>query len=300
MPFSSSSSSSSSPPPPDVESGGGSSSSLLKRSSSLLPRVPSLRGLLSLGGSGSRSGGGSGASNGGGAPPSPNQPPPCCLICLDPLTEEDFATGAAMRLECSCRGDLALRHRACAEKWSEVKGDRLCDVCRSVVENLPEPPRPPQQAEEGRPLHSLEGVPPHLLPFVFGPGNGNGGGFDPSFVDGRVVSPFWAAVAAERGSGAGIAAHMLHPVPPLSSADAAFDFLRVAWIGTIISLLWLVSFLFCFLSPPPSLCFFSPLPRAQEEARAITAGRSREISAVYALSRLLLLLLLLFASLEKR
>ena len=160
-----------------------------------------------------------------------------------------------MRLECSCRGDLALRHRACAEKWSEVKGDRRCDVCRSVVENLPEPPpRPPRSTEEGNQAataaHHLEGVPPHLLPFVFGPGVGNVGGngaFDPVVSsDGRVVSPFWAAVAAERGSGAGVAAHLLHPVPPLSSADAAFDFLRVAWIGTIVSLLWLVSFLgFC-------------------------------------------------------
>ena len=248
-------------------------SSLLKRPSSLLPRVSSLGGILGLGrgGGSSGSGNGIGGGEGGGgdqaAPssssssssPSGGQgtapPPPCCLICLDPLTPEDFSSGAAMRLECSCRGDLALRHRACAEKWSEVKGDRRCDVCRSVVENLPEPPpRPPRSTEEGNQAataaHHLEGVPPHLLPFVFGPGVGNVGGngaFDPVVSsDGRVVSPFWAAVAAERGSGAGVAAHLLHPVPPLSSADAAFDFLRVAWIGTIVSLLWLVSFLgFC-------------------------------------------------------
>lgn len=246
-----------------MESGGGQqpSSSLLKRSSSLLPRVPSsLGGILGLGGGSSGEGRGeasssssSSPSNGGSSPGQgqPGGPPyPCCLICLDPLTPEDFASGAAMRLECSCRGDLALRHRACAEKWSEVKGDRRCDVCRSVVENLPEPPpRPPAAAaggEEGGQAAAshLEGVPPHLLPFVFGPGaHGRSSGFDPvySSADGRVVSPFWAAVAAERGGGAGVAAHLLHPVPPLSSADAAFDFLRVAWIGTIVSLLWLVS-----------------------------------------------------------
>jgi len=116
-----------------------------------------------------------------------------------------------------------------------------------VVENLPEPPPRPAQEESGSGSNSnphLEGVPPHLLPFVFGPGgDGTWDPFNPS-TDGRggtrVVSSFWAAVAAERGSGAGVAAHLMHPVPPLSSADAAFDFLRVAWIGTIISLLWLV------------------------------------------------------------
>lgn len=180
--------------------------------------------------------------------PSPPPPPPCCLICLDPLTEQDFASGAAIRLECSCRGDLALRHRECATKWSEVKGDRTCDVCRSVVENLPEPPpREPTAANDGENAFHLDGVPPHLLPFVFGSvGGGSGGGNSAAvpptmFVDGRVVSPFFAAVVAERGSGAGVAAQLLHPPPPppLSSADAAFDFLRVAWVGAVICLLWL-------------------------------------------------------------
>lgn len=26
-----------------------------------------------------------------------------------------------MSLDCQCRGELALRHRTCAEKWSRVK-----------------------------------------------------------------------------------------------------------------------------------------------------------------------------------
>ena len=30
-------------------------------------------------------------------------------------------SGEAMSLECQCRGELALRHRSCAEKWSRVK-----------------------------------------------------------------------------------------------------------------------------------------------------------------------------------
>ena len=44
-----------------------------------------------------------------------------CLICLDALEPEDFESGEAIVLECACRGELALRHRTCAEKWARVK-----------------------------------------------------------------------------------------------------------------------------------------------------------------------------------
>ena len=277
-----------------MESGGGgggagpSSSSPPKGGGSPLPPRASSLGGGALGPGGSGSGGGNG--RGGGAsresaaaapPPPPAPPPPCCLICLDPLSPEDFASGAAMRLECSCRGDLAARHRACAERWSEVKGDRRCDVCRSVVENLPEPPaRPPAPASsegEGQPL------PPHLLPFVFGPGGGGGGGggFDP-FVsaDGRVVSPFWAAVAAERGSGAGVAAHLLHPVPAPSPADAAFDFLRVAWIATIVSLLWLdMPLPESFVSGAIAAIIYTAVVRATAAAQVAALRRELAVAA---------------------
>ena len=46
---------------------------------------------------------------------------PVCLICLDALEPEDFESGEAIVLECQCRGELALRHRTCAEKWARVK-----------------------------------------------------------------------------------------------------------------------------------------------------------------------------------
>lgn len=35
------------------------------------------------------------------------------LVCLQ--------SGEAMQLDCQCRGELAMRHRICAEKWSRVK-----------------------------------------------------------------------------------------------------------------------------------------------------------------------------------
>ncbi|CAD7703497.1 unnamed protein product [Ostreobium quekettii] len=65
---------------------------------------------------------------------------PMCLICLEPLSPEDFESGEAITLECQCRGETALRHRSCAEKWVRVKGDLICDICRSPILNLPPPP----------------------------------------------------------------------------------------------------------------------------------------------------------------
>ena len=42
-------------------------------------------------------------------------------------------SGEAISLDCVCRGELALRHRTCAIKWSRVKGDAICDICRAPV-----------------------------------------------------------------------------------------------------------------------------------------------------------------------
>ena len=44
--------------------------------------------------------------------------------------------GEAIQLECECRGDLALRHKSCAEKWARVKGDNVCDICKQPIKNL--------------------------------------------------------------------------------------------------------------------------------------------------------------------
>lgn len=73
---------------------------------------------------------------------------PVCLICLETLGPDDFASGQAISLGCECRGDLALRHRECAIKWAQVKDDGrggvpTCELCKKPVRNLPPlPPRP--------------------------------------------------------------------------------------------------------------------------------------------------------------
>ncbi|XP_022940078.1 uncharacterized protein LOC111445808 isoform X1 [Cucurbita moschata] len=56
-----------------------------------------------------------------------------CRICYIELVEG----GDALKLECSCKGDLALAHKECAIKWFSIKGNKICDICNQDVKNLP-------------------------------------------------------------------------------------------------------------------------------------------------------------------
>uniref|UniRef100_R7WGI4 Uncharacterized protein n=1 Tax=Aegilops tauschii TaxID=37682 RepID=R7WGI4_AEGTA len=84
-----------------------------------------------------------------------------CRICMVALLEEEEEEGGGaagagdgvLKLECRCKGELALAHRRCALKGVPIKGNPNCDVCGHDVLNLPvtlrrvaAPPPPPPVA----------------------------------------------------------------------------------------------------------------------------------------------------------
>nr|GEU35799.1 hypothetical protein [Tanacetum cinerariifolium] len=56
-----------------------------------------------------------------------------CRICMDELQEGAQDT---LKLECHCRGELALAHKECAVKWFSDRGNMICEICNHEVMNL--------------------------------------------------------------------------------------------------------------------------------------------------------------------
>ncbi|XP_073145439.1 uncharacterized protein [Henckelia pumila] len=66
-----------------------------------------------------------------------------CRIChlnlegnYDDSQEEEDSKGVRIELGCSCRGDLGVAHKHCAETWFQLKGDPICEICGSIALNV--------------------------------------------------------------------------------------------------------------------------------------------------------------------
>jgi hypothetical protein len=93
---------------------------------------------------------------------------PMCLICLEPLTPEQFEKNEAIKLQCLCLGEVSMRHRACAVRWSQVRGNTVCDICNAPIANLPPvAPRPPQQDDADDRSGQLAWEPPAAADYIF-------------------------------------------------------------------------------------------------------------------------------------
>uniref|UniRef100_A0A7N0RHC8 RING-CH-type domain-containing protein n=1 Tax=Kalanchoe fedtschenkoi TaxID=63787 RepID=A0A7N0RHC8_KALFE len=55
-----------------------------------------------------------------------------CRICHLSLG----AGSNVIELGCDCKNDLAAAHSNCAERWFKIRGNRTCEICNSVAENV--------------------------------------------------------------------------------------------------------------------------------------------------------------------
>ncbi|KZV47078.1 hypothetical protein F511_33931 [Dorcoceras hygrometricum] len=49
---------------------------------------------------------------------------------------EDSKGEVRVELGCSCKGDLGVAHKHCAETWFEVKGNPICEICGAIALNF--------------------------------------------------------------------------------------------------------------------------------------------------------------------
>ncbi|XP_059628051.1 uncharacterized protein LOC132270859 [Cornus florida] len=59
-----------------------------------------------------------------------------CRICHLTFDASNQEYGAPMELGCSCKNDLAVAHKQCAETWFKIKGNKACEICGSIARNV--------------------------------------------------------------------------------------------------------------------------------------------------------------------
>ncbi|XP_073036412.1 uncharacterized protein [Primulina eburnea] len=59
-----------------------------------------------------------------------------CRICHLNTDSANQDSGLLFELGCSCKDDLAVAHKHCAEAWFKIKGNKICEICGSVAQNV--------------------------------------------------------------------------------------------------------------------------------------------------------------------
>ncbi|GER57232.1 RING/FYVE/PHD zinc finger superfamily protein [Striga asiatica] len=60
-----------------------------------------------------------------------------CRIChLSLFSSSPSCSGPAIQLGCACKDDLAAAHKHCADTWFKIRGNKTCEICNSVAENV--------------------------------------------------------------------------------------------------------------------------------------------------------------------
>ncbi|GER47418.1 RING/FYVE/PHD zinc finger superfamily protein [Striga asiatica] len=59
-----------------------------------------------------------------------------CRICYLSLETTNQECGGPIELGCSCKDDLGAAHKQCAEDWFKIKGNKRCEICGSIAQNV--------------------------------------------------------------------------------------------------------------------------------------------------------------------
>ncbi|XVE61987.1 hypothetical protein DITRI_Ditri06bG0082400 [Diplodiscus trichospermus] len=59
-----------------------------------------------------------------------------CRICHLGLESNSHESGVPIELGCSCKDDLAVAHKQCAEAWFKIRGNKTCEICHSIAHNV--------------------------------------------------------------------------------------------------------------------------------------------------------------------
>ncbi|KAK4431738.1 hypothetical protein Salat_0935900 [Sesamum alatum] len=59
-----------------------------------------------------------------------------CRICHLSMDAANQDCGFPIELGCSCKDDLAAAHKQCAEAWFKIKGNKTCEICGSIAQNV--------------------------------------------------------------------------------------------------------------------------------------------------------------------